>query len=203
MNLTEIKVEGFNLDEDENFRSLYEIYRDILVDDDWWHFFREGDYSLIRCEDDMVGKVTKYLEDNLGIMPGQIEITEPWVDNIKATRTYQTEFMYMFHAFSVLAMKLLADEQGRSQEEATFSTISVFDRVVHCCLNNIRSDRTVEGFGAFIPLKRESHIFNMWESAMIMHNALMRMYTLGNYSGKREMQGIIEKLMKPEEESDG
>lgn len=199
MRLSEIKIEGHDLDEGDNFSHLYKMYNEVLVDDDLWHFFREGDYTLIRCDELSLGKLTKMLED-YGIMPGQINITDVWVDNIKATRKYQEAFTYIFHGFSVLAMQLYgAEDHGAlkmSSNEALERFIGVFDRVVHCFLNMARSEKKIHGFAPFLPLRRESHLYGAWESSILLHNAIMRMYTLGTFSGKREMQGIVEKLIK-------
>jgi len=203
MMISEIKIEGHDLDEGDNLANLFTIYKEVLVDDDLWHFFREGDYTLIRCDEMSLGKITKILEDQ-GIMPGQITITDEWIDNIEATRKYQEAFTYVFHGFSVLAMQLYEGEEHGAMEmsvnEALETFVGVFDRVVHCFLNVARTDKKIKGFSAFIPVKRESHLWGIWESSFIMHNALMRMYTLGSYSGKRQMQSVMEDMLSKKEE---
>jgi len=147
--LTQIRIEGWSLDVGANFEDLYKIYEHVLQNDDWWHFFREGDYTLIRCLNKNVKQVSKLLEIEHGIMPGQIKVTKPWIDNISTTRAYQEEFTYMFHAFSVLSMKLLEEEDKQSPYEVATNFIGVFDRVVHCFLNSGRSHEKVK---SFIPL---------------------------------------------------
>jgi len=180
--LTQIKIEGWSLDVGANFEDLYKIYEHVLQNDDWWHFFREGDYTLIRCLNKNVKQVSKLLETEHGIMPSQIKVTKPWVDNIKVTKKYQEEFIYMFHAFSVLSMKLLEAEDVQSPDQVMVNFIGVFDRVIHCFLNVVRSNKKIETFKPFIPIKRENHVKGAWEAMLIIHNALMRMYTLGSFS---------------------
>jgi len=51
MMISEIKIEGHDLDEGDNLANLFTIYKEVLVDDELWHFFREGDYTLIRCDE--------------------------------------------------------------------------------------------------------------------------------------------------------
>ena len=60
--LTQIRIEGWSLDVGANFEDLYKIYEHVLQNDDWWHFFREGDYTLIRCLNKNVKQVSKLLE---------------------------------------------------------------------------------------------------------------------------------------------
>ncbi|KXH69819.1 MAG: hypothetical protein AM326_01730 [Candidatus Thorarchaeota archaeon SMTZ-45] len=196
--ISEIKIEGCDLDAGDNFKDLFQCYKEILIEDPIWHFFREGDYTLIRCEDNTVGPVTKYLEDKMGIMPGQITVTEEWEDNIKATRRHQEAYAHIFHGFSMLAMMLYEEEMQYSANEAMERFIGTFDRIVHCFLNIARSDKKIKGFTPFIPVKKADHVGGIWESALIMHNALMRMYTIGNYSGKRQMQSVIEDMFNKE-----
>jgi hypothetical protein len=199
--LTQIKVEGWNLDVDSNFQELHKIYKYQLCTDDWWHFFREGDYTLIRCLNENVHEVSKLLQTEHGITPEQIHVTKPWVDNIEITKEYQEEFTYMFHAFSVLAMKSFEREDTQSPYEMMSDFMHIFDRVVHCFLNVGRSHKKVQAFKPFMPVKKDSHVAGIWESMLITHNALMRMYTLGTFSGQIEMQDTMEKLLEKKKDA--
>jgi hypothetical protein len=188
--ISEIKITNFNLDEDGNLSKLFRLYINVLLKDNWWHFFREGDYTLIRCTQQSVNEVTQFFH-NLEIDPEQLEFTEVWKDNIPRTRKYQDEFTYMFHAFSVLSMKMYEEEIHLEMDDVMDNFTGIFDRVVHCFLNTARTDLKTEGFKPFIPIKNENHVFALWESMIITHNALMRMYSIGNYSGKREVQRAV------------
>ena len=199
--LTQIKVEGWNLNVDSNFVALYNVYEHALKEDDWWHFFREGDYTLIRCQGSSVEMVISLLKTEHGIMPEeQIKITTPWVDNIEITKAYQEEFTYMFHAFSVLAMKSFEKEDAQSPYEMMSDFMHIFDRVVHCFLNVGRSEKKVQAFKPFMPVKKDSHVAGIWESMLITHNALMRMYSLGTFTGRIEMQETVENILGKKED---
>ena len=202
MEISEIKVERFDLDMNNNHEKLYQLYKAHLVEDQWWHFFREGEYTLIRCEPGRVEVVTAHLEDKIHIMPGQITVTAAWEDNIPVTQENQTAFTYIFHGFSVLAMTIYENEYHgvveMTSSEAMGKFLGVFDRVLHCFLNVARTDKKIEGFAPFIPIKRPEHLGSMWESMLIVHNALMRTYTIGNYAGKRSMQTIFQDMLEKE-----
>ena len=78
-----------------NWDLLKQLKKDVLSNDKYWHFFWEGDYTLIRCPSRRVRKVVKWLESR------DIECTVegPYQDNIPITRKYGDEFVPMFHVF--------------------------------------------------------------------------------------------------------
>jgi len=170
--LSEFELSPFDLTEIENYNLMKQLYRDLLVKDDWWHFFAEGPDALLRIESDLIheDRVAKWLEKhNIKFKHGW-----NWEDNIVTTRKYQDVFIYTFHANSVLAMRL------ESYEEL----LLIADRITHCFLNNVRNPEFVEKLNDFTYHKSDKYIF--WESMILSFMAAQRTYILGFRKGYKE-----------------
>jgi len=185
--LSSIRIDNFDLDKEGNIFQLHQLYKDVLIADDWWHFFREGEYTLVRCASDIASEVVDYLVEVLHMDRDDITVTQDWVDNIKPTRDNQTAFTYIFHGFSILAMTILEDDKNVMFD-------AIFDRVIHCFLNMARQVEKFEDVMPFIPGQAPgniNHAMTVWEAMKICHNALMRTYTIGRHSGVAEAKQVI------------
>jgi len=188
VDMDSIQIDNWNLDNEGGIFELHQLYTDILKTDNWWHFFREGECTLIRCKFDHTQEIIRYLLEVLHKGEDDINVTSPWVDNIKVTEAHQEEFMYIFHGFSELAMKILVDDKNVLLD-------SVLDRVVHCFMNMARDTDQFKDIMPFIPGESPdniSHAQTVWESMKLCHNAIMRSYTIGRWSGISETKRIIE-----------
>lgn len=115
---------------EKNHKTLKEFYDKILKHDDYWHFFYEGKYSLLRISNIFTGDVRKFLNDK-GI---QYEHKGKWKEPWHITQKHQGLFQQMFHAFSVLCMEMTEKEFPE-----------ILDRVTHCFLNNARTPERTGG----------------------------------------------------------
>ena len=154
MNIISIKLENFN-EGDE--KTLYRVWKRVLRHDPWWHFFYEGNYTLLRVSDPYLIEVCNWFK--------MYKITYirqgVWVDNISTTKEFQGEFKYIFHGYSELAMKSI----GGTSNKMTL----LLDRVVHCFMNNMSSDK-----------RRRSVTQRVdWEPLMIANCAIQRARTIG------------------------
>lgn len=150
--LYEIRLNNFNEIKEE---TLHALWKQILHKDPWWHFFYEGTWTLLRVS------TTKNIYKWLKKHKIEYEYKKIWKDNIPTTRKFQEEFLYIFHGYSELAMKNF----GTTSKEIK----PVLDRVVHCFMNNIISDR-----------RRESvDYYADWEPLMIVECGIQRARTIG------------------------
>ncbi len=85
---------------------LKELYDDTLKYFDDWHFFYEGDYSLLRINDWSIPKVEMFLKERGIKYTRKGEWKEPW----HITQKHQGLFQQMFHTFSVLCMLMTEKE---------------------------------------------------------------------------------------------
>lgn len=117
-----IEGEGINTDEYRSWEVIKELYQDILIDDDNWHFFYENYYNIIRCSASFYPRVIQRLIA-LGIYYKE---KGEWVDGQRSTRKHQKIFQQMFHCFTLLALK----------EYDSGEIAGIYDRVSHCFLNH-------------------------------------------------------------------
>lgn len=100
-----------------------EIYPKLLIDDKQWHFFFEGDFVFLRFQE------TTRMEEIFEILEKydydcNIFSAKPYLENIGITNKYLSEFLDIFHAFSMLSIKIEDCE-----------ILGTFERVFHCFLN--------------------------------------------------------------------
>jgi len=111
----------FNEDMEAAWIHILSIYKEILHSDDKWHFFYEGTYSIIRCQQKYQKKLERYLENN----DIEFRCRGEWLGDHWAVCKYQDHFTRMFHDFSLLAIKM---------EEKDL--IHVADRIIHPFFNH-------------------------------------------------------------------
>jgi len=143
-------TEGINQDEWQAWQIIKEIYEDILIDDENWHFFYENYYNIIRCSAKFYPKVIKRLQD-LGIYYKE---KGKWIDGQQATRKHQKIFQGLFHYFTLMALR------DYDFEEIT----GIYDRISHCFLNH----------QYFVLEEFRSKYGHQWESYIMSHAAISR-----------------------------
>lgn len=142
------------------------IWAELLCKDPRWHFFFEGDYTLIRCDGGFADRLEKKLR-NLGL---KFERTGEWVDNIAITRKYQELFEAIFHGNSEFAMR------------AEDREISVFlDRITHCFLNNCRTIGRIEKWKVALGVAQPALY---WESMLLSQAATGRALVIGELASR-------------------
>ena len=127
MNIFEINLlhhgycKKFNEDPELTWSILKSLYDKILRRDPFWHFFYEGEFSIVRCSGELTKEVCDFLDEH------DIVYTEPsvWMDSSGTVRRFHTVFTTLFHSYSVLAM-----------EYDDVEWFYVADRVIHCYMNH-------------------------------------------------------------------
>lgn len=147
----------------ENENAAWEIIKGayclILQDDEMWHFFYEGPYNIIRCQEVFYESLLKYLQE-CGV--GYVE-KGLWYDGSETVRNYKKIYMPLFHNFSIMAL----------QEYHWTKIKSILDRVVHCFLNHqhftLGSYREIYG--------------RLWEARLIVESGVFRADYVGYCNG--------------------
>ena len=175
--IIEFHLLKFNEDMEAAWLHILEIYKTILQKDNYWHFFYEGDYSIIRCSRKYKNSIEKYLEYN----DIEYRFKGEWNDGSLVVRIYNERFMHIFHEYSLLAIEL--------KEEWL---LQAADRVCHCFLNHCTY--VAEG-------RREAHGINMWEGMLMGHIAVSRSHHIGMLDQDIKWKAHVDKTMKEKEES--
>jgi hypothetical protein len=97
------------------------LYYKILIKDEYWHFFYEGSYGVIRTT---LPRQTTHALKQRKDFGFTVENEGVWIDNIPITKKHQPIFRDIFHAYSVLSM-----EMGYKD------FLSIYDRITHCFFN--------------------------------------------------------------------
>jgi hypothetical protein len=106
------------------WKDIYAIYADILFEDDIWHYFHEDTYIIIRCQEQFMEEVIKFLDRrNYLIMK-----TATWVDNAPVVNLHKDLFTQLFHVNTMFAMRSIGANYG--------DLYLIHDRISHCFLNN-------------------------------------------------------------------
>lgn len=116
-----IKLIQYQIHKDLEQKTFRDIGRKILKNDPIWHFFHDGQYSLIRMQENAYRQITleAYLKrKKIGFDK------RPYEDPHELVRKYQDLFIPAFHAFTVLGLERGEGELG-----------SLLERVSHCFLN--------------------------------------------------------------------
>lgn len=95
------------------------LYEKILHRDNWWHFFYEGAYVIIRCSFPFAPFVKRKLR-RLDIIP---TVVKPWVDDNKTVNKYRRHFAKLFHEYSVLIMHMETTDPFAVIERASHGLI--------------------------------------------------------------------------------
>jgi len=162
--MVSIKVFDFNENQLDILKKLYQKH---LIKDNKWHFFWEGDYTLIRCQEVMASKVMRFLRFYKVRSKNEGE----WIDNINITLKYQNQFQDIFHGFSIIAMKCTDEEIDM-----------LLDRMVHCFLNNVTTVERRDG----------DYIF--WEPMKIITNAVQRAVFIGQMIERSKHGSVRERI---------
>jgi hypothetical protein len=179
--LIELNLPDFDLDDLDNITLFMTLYDDILNSDDWWHFFREGIETLVRVSEENAADVTKWFVDQ----DIKVEIKGEWEDNIDITAKNQTAFMYMFHAFSVLAMDLYWKMSGIPDDIISGGyrdVIKLYDRVSHCFLNNVRHPIFIDKLRPFTGYPESYSAEILWEAMMAARMGADRVWTISKFA---------------------
>jgi hypothetical protein len=97
----------FNKDLKIAWFHILNIYNEVLKEDDKWHFFYEGDFSIIRCQAKYRKKLEQYFKTN----EIDFQCRGEWKNDHWAVEKYKDYFTNMFHYFSMLAIKMHEDER--------------------------------------------------------------------------------------------
>jgi len=152
---------------------LLGMYKGFLHKDPQWHFFFEGDYSLIRCQNRFIKPVLENLE------ACRLKFTEPkpWIDNSDIVRMYQTEFIPMFHCFSEIAVKIALDKVNNNRNHI----VEITDRIQHCFLNHMYYNaREWSGMS--------DHNDTIYEAFIMAQLVIDRSHYIGQCNGIRKSQ---------------
>lgn len=119
--IIQYNLPNFNEDFDTAWYHILTIYETVLKKDYEWHFFYEGHYNIIRCQNRYTKKLEKYFKEN----DIEFERKGVWKGDHWAVEKYREHFTRMFHDFSLLALKMA---EGEIQ--------AVADRIIHPFYNH-------------------------------------------------------------------
>jgi len=166
MKLREIKLLNFGACE-YSWSILKTFYKEALCKDKYWHFFWEGDYTVVRCTSTSARAVEKIIKklrkkENIPLEYQDVEYKE----NIPATIKHLDAFISIFHGFSVIAITM---EKGTIE--------GTMERINHCFLNMAGMTEDAKAMKEF--LKREGSFKVSYETMLITKIALSRSFMDG------------------------
>lgn len=152
---------------------MFELYKEVLTDDNFWHFFDEGEFGIyLRVPNEKVKAVFDFLSGKEGTV--QADIYDEWS---KIVTTLQDEMLAQFHINSVLAVKLYGMNLEFSGTKAAY-LLGILDRSVHSFCNV-----TTELAGYYTSMANRSvGEHEAWESYILVEAAVNRAV----YSGERK-----------------
>ena len=155
------------------------IYYDILMDDDMWHFFYEGAFSIIRCQKKYKKKLEKYFASN----NIDFKYEGEWTKDHRVVDKHRDCFVRMFHDFTILAITM---------SEGDFMEIA--DRITHSLFNH--STYMNKSF-------RSTHGEHVWEGIILSYIAALRSTHCGQIVESKvwlaKIKKAKEKKEKPED----
>lgn len=173
--IIEFWLDNFNENIAIAFAYLVELYTQILHKDPQWHYFYEDHYSLVRCSLKYRDKVKKFFDDR------NISYSWPvsaWCENLHTTNTYRKEFKDLFHNFSVLAIKMHLNKDGKHLHEAS-------DRVCHCFFNH--ATYLAHAAGLTKNYEESGYPVDYWEAAKMAELTVFRSYNIGRCKQQRNI----------------
>lgn len=168
----------------EILANLIELYHDAeLNKDPQWHFFYEGNFTVLRFSRSFSDKVESTLRDmNLKGYVGPKE----WKESTYVTKRFQyTFFVHMFHLISEGVIMLLFDKD--KNEDMDFFIKSMAERMIHAWFNHNLCSAVV--FGKEIGILEKCQ---MWEGLAVNKIANDRMYYAGRYEYARYLEKLAE-----------
>jgi len=185
--VVEFWLDGFNGERRESeegmkkaFAHIVRIYDKILYMDPNWHYFYEGEYSLIRCSYKFAKLVIKYFKSNLI----EFRFRSDWEESLYVTHEYREIFKQMFHTFSVLSIEMYKNGDDRYLMQAG-------DRVCHCFHNH--AIYLANAVGKLNKYRRAHESIMKWEADQMSILTAERCYYNGRYQGERDMQARYKK----------
>lgn len=165
--LKEIRIQNVKYSDRPVIKKLYD---EVLYKDNHWHFFFEGDFSVIRCMKKSVGKSSKILKKE-GF---EIEVVD-YNEDQEITQRFIEEFIGIFHGYSVIAIGKYDYEENKSD------FLTLFHRIVHCFLNPIAS---IELIKDFTEKEYSNHKnYSSWESHALTEMAISHSFSRGYMKG--------------------
>ena len=160
---------------EDMWRTIVGMYDKFLFLDDLWHFFWEGPFIHIRCEEEFAASVVEFATNT----PVVNEVEDPceWVDDQEIVDKYRWYFERQFHNNSMLAVQMYTE--GDSLPDF-LEFYHIYDRVAHCLVNNwfyIGKDAAKENRLNVLELALCSHyntqrarFYGKWEYTMELYN---------------------------------
>lgn len=171
-------IPGLNWHQKEAWPLMRKLWREVLHTDPRWHFFWEGNHSLIRCSAShtkAVGKFfsdkkIKYLYDGL------------WKDPNPLVHKYQFLYEGMFHGFSELAVRMSKQNKSNWHKDEFWMAL---DRIIHPF---ILMNHHWERMHRMQPMLGPWHnnIVQYFEGIVLGRAAVDRSYFQGHYMAQYE-----------------
>ena len=188
--IMEFKLEGFNKNMREAFGILNRLYRSVLIIDPNWHFFYEGDYTILRCGEEYIDAVRFQLSH------GGVSFKwapEEWIEPWELTAEFQDCFGPIFHSLSVLIMELF--ERKYLALEVDPLILNSADRIIHPFLNMATYLKYFKaGAGDGGP-------FVKWEAEIMASLTVTRAHIAGMIAGEQRMKRIMLEERRADEEA--
>jgi hypothetical protein len=164
---------GLRDDDMDALDLMRRIYQEVLKKDAYWHFFWEGDYTVIRHEVGYYRHIKHLVEQNTDDLE-VVQVLDGYRENMPTTKKYLESYVHIFHGFSLLALEIEDDD-----------FLDCLERNNHCFLNMVTRFSLRDRFK--VPCDKYGTTDGMgWESIAIMMVAHLRSYTVGWLYGTSE-----------------
>lgn len=153
--LVEFEISAINSDMELATKFFKGVAQFVLHQDNHWHFFYEGEYSLIRCSEKYASTLEEFLKEthipyiNKGI----------WIDGSKYIEKYKKMFIPILHNYTLLSLSL--DEND---------LFLVSDRICHSFFNHCTYA---------VPKLRKMYGEHSWESFILSQLLIDRAEYIG------------------------
>lgn len=154
--------------------NLVDLYKEVLHEDEKWHFFVEGDFTVIRFSESFVNDIVKFLN---GRGLNDWSTPKEWEESTNITQVFQYRiFLNMFHVISESVMMLLSDEKIKS-EYYDLCIELIAERMIHAWFNHNMLPAIVFGSRLKVPIDCQH-----WEAEIVGKLALDRASFGGRYT---------------------
>lgn len=191
MRIFEFELEDFNGDMRVAFSILHQLYKDALIADPNWHFFYEGNYTILRCGEDFIDATRFQLSHNgVSFKWAPKEWKEPW----NLTAEFQDCFGPIFHSFSVIIMELFDRKNLVHGNKQLLENVA--DRIIHPFLNMATYLKYFEagaggGSGSFVK----------WEAEIMATLTIQRAHIAGMIMGEQRIKRMMEEERRADKET--